>query len=380
MVTGLISNYAKSSPEGKDNRRDPTGLGRWCLLMVEGSCGPVQLVAYYRPHGLTKTEADIAKGLREPKDTKKASLSAWAQQKRYYKAKGMMNANPRTEADSDLLHQLQKWKLQNDEIILMVDFNQNIYTSNVAQQLAADDLGMEEQYHKLHGGEQAPFSYVMGTEPIMGCFATGGIFVKSYFMAVNGASGSVEDHRLHVIDFCAVSILGVELLVATKQAGRRLQYNLKPTSRKYRKDLVKMCKRHRIKEKALVMSRAENARENFDRQHTELQIACEKKAGNSESADQNTLHCWPRSTDICQKNYKWIQDFKERPQKTPDTRNLEQACRNNGIECPHKMSVQQAIKGQHECAKEMEAIRSRAPHLREEYLAESHQRVQLDTL
>ena len=49
----------------------------------------------------------------------------------------------------------------------MGDFNQNIYTSNFRRQLAEDDLEMEEQYQKLHG-EEAPFSYVRGTEPIMG--------------------------------------------------------------------------------------------------------------------------------------------------------------------------------------------------------------------
>ena len=78
------------------------------------------------------------------------------------------------------------------------------------------------------------------------------------------------------------------------------------------------------------------------------------------------------STDRRQKIYKWIQDYKTRPERTPDTRNLEQACRNNCIGCPHKMSVQQTVQGQHECAREVEAIWSRAPHIREEYLTESH--------
>ena len=105
-------------------------------------------------------------------------------------------------------------------------------------------------------------------------------------MAAHGASGSVGDHWFHVKDFCAVSILGTELLAATKQAGQRLYYKLKPTRRKYRKDPAKTCKRHKMEEKAQVMLRAENftsetehndARESFDRQHTELQIACEKK-------------------------------------------------------------------------------------------------------
>ena len=105
------------------------------------------------------------------------------------------------------------------------------YTSHFARQLAEDDLRIEEQYQKLDG-EEAPFLYVRGTEPIMGCFATSGIFVRSYFMSAHHASGSVGDHRLHVIDFCAVSILGVELPAVTKKIGRRLQYKLKPMRRK----------------------------------------------------------------------------------------------------------------------------------------------------
>ena len=165
----------------------------------------------------------------------------------------------------------------------------------------------------------------------MGCFAISGIFVRSYFMAAYHASGSVGDHRLHVIDFCAVSILEAELPAVTKQKGRRLQYKLRSTRRKYRRDLVKMCKQHKMEEKSHVMMRAENfstetehsdARESFDRQHTELQIACEKKCrtfriGRSEYTSLLD------STDRRQKIYKWVQDYKARPERTPDTRNLE---------------------------------------------------------
>ena len=166
----------------------------------------------------------------------------------------------------------------------------------------------------------------------------------------------------------------------TKQAGGRLQYKLKPTRRKYSKDLVKMCKQHKMEEKSHVMMRAKNftsetehndARESFDKQHTELQIACNKKCrkfriGRSEYTPLLA------STDRRQKVYKWIQDYKARPERTPDTRNLERACRNNDIECPHKMGVQQAAQGQRECTREMEAIRSQAPYLREEYSAKSY--------
>ena len=108
VVTGLVLNYAKPNSEVEDNGKDPTGLGRWCSLLVEGTCDPARLVTYYRPHGPTKTEAEMSKGLREPEDVIKVSLSALTQQKRYYKARGMVDAVPRTEANTDLLYQLRR--------------------------------------------------------------------------------------------------------------------------------------------------------------------------------------------------------------------------------------------------------------------------------
>ena len=151
----------------------------------------------------------------------------------------------------------------------------------------------------------------------MRCFGTSGIFVRSYYLAAHHASGSVGDHRLHVIDFCVVSILGAELPAVTKQVGRRLQYKLRPTRRKYRRDLVKMCKQHKMEEKSHVMMRAENfsteaennnARESSDRQHTELQIACEKKCRKFRIGRSGYTPLLA-STDRRQKVYKWIQDY-----------------------------------------------------------------------
>ena len=164
----------------------------------------------------------------------------------------------------------------------------------------------------------------------MRCFGTSGIFVRSYYLAAHHASGSVGDHRLHVIDFCAVSILGAELPAVTKQVGRRLQYKLKSTRRKYRRDLAKMCKQHKIEKKSNVMTQAENfltktkhndARESFDRQHTELRIACEKKCrkfriGRSEYTPLLA------SIDRRQKIYKWIQDYKAIDQNGHQTREI----------------------------------------------------------
>lgn len=130
MTTGILSNYTK--PPSKDSDKDPTGLGRWCSLVVKGSSGPVRPVTYYRPNRPTKMEADISRGLEDSQDANKVSLSVWAQHKRYFKSAGRQHVDLRTEADNDLLTHLRKWRANNEEIILMGDFNQNIYTSQFA--------------------------------------------------------------------------------------------------------------------------------------------------------------------------------------------------------------------------------------------------------
>ena len=111
---------------------------------------------------------------------------------------------------------------------------------------------MMEQFKKVHD-QEAPLSYIRGTNAITGCFATKEVTVKNYIIAAHSAHGSAGDHRLHVIDLCAVSVMGVELSTITKRAGRRLQYKLRNT-RKYRRDPVKIYKWHRMENKAKVMA------------------------------------------------------------------------------------------------------------------------------
>ena len=82
MVTGLVSNYAKPNSEVEDSGKKTnrswkmvlTACGRY---MRSSSAGDVLPTSWTNKSG----------GLREPEDVTKVSLSAWAQQKRYYKAR-----------------------------------------------------------------------------------------------------------------------------------------------------------------------------------------------------------------------------------------------------------------------------------------------------
>ena len=94
------------------------------------------------------------------------------------------------------------------------------------------------------------------------------------------------DHRLHVIDFTARSILGTDLPTVTKRLGHKLQWKIKPARRKYTRDLIKMRKAHKLDAKANKLRRPDNyaneeeyqlARKNFDKTHCELQRCCKDK-------------------------------------------------------------------------------------------------------
>ncbi len=52
---------------------------------------------------------------------------------------------------SDILSLLRRWNAAGDEILLMGDFNENVYTSNFAIALADDEFQMSEMCSQTTG-------------------------------------------------------------------------------------------------------------------------------------------------------------------------------------------------------------------------------------
>lgn len=73
-----------------------------------------------------------------------------------------------------LIAQLLEWKGDNLEIILLGDFNENVYKDRLACPLAEDDLNMKEQCLQVTG-EKLPATHVRGSRPIVRVFATAGV-------------------------------------------------------------------------------------------------------------------------------------------------------------------------------------------------------------
>jgi hypothetical protein len=129
----------------------------------------------------------------------------------------------------------------------MGDFNQNIYEGKLQEAFTAEDIGLEEQFRKLYD-KNAPLSHTSGSPPIFGVFATSGINCKAALISSHKAG--VGDHRLHVFDFSAESLLGLDTPAVCKPDGRKLRCSIERTRVNYCRFLMQLTNKHRMFKKA----------------------------------------------------------------------------------------------------------------------------------
>jgi hypothetical protein len=106
-------------------RFDASGLGRWTWLYVGGSGKTTRMIMAYQP---------CAPG----RHTTRGKM-VWDQHRWYFEAHREIKS-PRAMLKSDLLSLLCRWKVAGDKILLMGDFNENVYTGNFAIVLAGDEF------------------------------------------------------------------------------------------------------------------------------------------------------------------------------------------------------------------------------------------------
>jgi hypothetical protein len=113
-----------------------------------------------------------------------------------------------------------------DEVILVADLNENIYTGQLAQLLQGDDLLMSEQT-LWSTGIEASLSHGQGTVAIIGTFATPGIVCTNSYIPPH--KEGVGDHRFHVHDFDAGSVFGTTYPKSICPAGQALRCGVERT-------------------------------------------------------------------------------------------------------------------------------------------------------
>ena len=215
------------------------GLGRWSWIRVGGGGKTTLVITAYQP-------------VRPNKNT--CGGTVWDQHVWYFEARGEIR-NPRAMFQSDLLSHLRMWKETGDEILLLGDFNEDVYTGQLASSLSGKFLRMKEVCHWTKGIPLPP-THNCGTVPIDAVFGTAGLIVTS--VALLPIRTGVGDHRVFLIDVPSDSILGDVFPRVIPAAGCLLNCESDKIKSNYIKVLTQLLNRHLIFKKLLVVDRESN--------------------------------------------------------------------------------------------------------------------------
>jgi hypothetical protein len=213
-----------------------TGLGRWSWLHVGGGGKTTRIVSVYQPCQPSK----MSRG-----DT------VWEQHRRYFESRGEVR-NPRVMFLTDLMSLLRRWKVAGEEILLLGDFNEDVYTGNIAKALSGDELRMTEMCKQATGCPLPP-THNQGAKPIDAIYGTPGIECTA--VALLPSRVGVGDHRVFMIDLTSGSILGDVLPRVVPATGRLLNCAFDWIKNNYIKVLNQLTNRHHIFKKLLIVDR-----------------------------------------------------------------------------------------------------------------------------
>jgi hypothetical protein len=368
MALGRVSNMILA------RQVDETGLGRWASLLVGTMQKKTRIVTAYQPT------------IPAPKKRNKSSTTkqvgwgtVWAQHLRYFRGTG----NPRYRQDDgrmrsprsiwfdDLIASILLWKRNGEEIILLADVNENIYTGRFATRLRENDILMTELFRDANGSD-APASHIRGSTAICGAFATPGIVCPHVFHAPH--KSGLGDHRYHVLHISASSMIGEDYPHLVSPAGRKLTCKIERVRKSYNKVLLQLTERHRmfakmsaLQQDALQMDSATFILRfnQWDREMSELMHSAEDKSSKFKHDDiefSPVVGIWLNRLRI----YKYIRRFKSG--LVPDPRNLFRACQRAEIPQPRSITPDELEASILACETKLKQLKQQAPLLRHQHL------------
>jgi hypothetical protein len=106
---------------------------------------------------------------------------------------------------TNLISLLCQWKDAGNEIVLLGDFNKNVYSGNLARSLSGDDLRMHELCQCITG-LPLPHTHTRGSVPIDVVFCTAGI--NGVAVGLLPSRFGVGNHRVFMVNVTSASMLG----------------------------------------------------------------------------------------------------------------------------------------------------------------------------
>ncbi len=260
----------------------------------------------------------------------------WEQHTRYFKARGEVR-NPRQMFLVDLLSLLWQWKAVGNKILLIGDFNKNVYTGTLAEALLRDNFRMLEVCQRTTGLSLPP-THNRGVVAIDTFFGTSGI--KSAAAALLPSCVRVGDHRVFVVDLTSESIMGDDLPRVIPVTGCLLNCSLDRIKNNYIQTLTQLVNRHPIFKKVLIINQDSDriSPAQVQLRMNKLDLELEQFMKVSEQGCHKHVRDnieWSPYSGVWL-NQQWllarIQQFLQG--KTRDPRNLFQECRKQGVKDP----------------------------------------------
>ena len=216
---GDICNYIKDS--GKDKR----GLGRWTWLNIKGN---------------EERNTAIITAYEPVRSGKKNINSVYNQQRRYFKRR-QIETCPKKMFRSDLIDLLKDMKGKNQDIVLMIDSNENMFSGKLAKMLR--ELNLKDAVFE-RTQKEGPATSARGSKQI------DGVWMSSH-MKIDAARilplfFGVGDHRGFIIDISFQDMIGAERIKIVQAKTRRLQCNTAYIKNKYIKEMEKYCGKHNL--------------------------------------------------------------------------------------------------------------------------------------
>ncbi len=189
-----------------DNGKDPTGLGRWVWIRIQGKEGhTTRIVSAYRP-----CQSDGAG-------------SVFRQHQRVLSASGD-HRTPLVAFREDLRAEILAWKTDGDHLVIGMDANEDVRSGEI--NTLFQRLGLHDAILDLHAGTSPPATHNRNSSrtPIDGVWTTEGIQVTFGGYGAFG-DGCPSDHRDLWIDITYSSIYGHALDPLRHPIARKLKTN-----------------------------------------------------------------------------------------------------------------------------------------------------------
>jgi hypothetical protein len=176
------------------------------------------------------------------------SSTSYQQHRRYFITKKGDLTCPRTKFREDLVSQLKKWREDGDRLIVCLDANEHIYKKSIGRTLTDIEggLAMREVVGAFTNQQVGP-TFFRGSKQIDGVWATLDISVCN--AAIMPAGYGIGDHRLFVIDFAELDVIGISRQKVVQPTSRRLNTKIPRVAAEYARILEEKVLAHRLIER-----------------------------------------------------------------------------------------------------------------------------------